>query len=92
MTKTMTAAEAQAQFFEVLDQAQAGAEIIIKRDDRPVARVLPLPRPRLSDAALRKQRAEAIEGLRRLRKEFAAKNPPLTYEELISARHEGHRY
>jgi len=92
MTKTMTATEAQAQFLEVLDQAQAGTEIIIERDSRPIARLLPLPRPRLSDEALRKQRAEAIEGLRRLRKQFAAKNPPLTYEELISARHEGHRY
>jgi len=88
----MTATEAQAQFFDMLNEAQAGTEIIIERDNRPVARVSAPPKPMLSREELWKQRAEAIEGLRRLRKQFAAKNPPLTYEELTSARHEGHRY
>jgi len=90
MTKTMTATEAQAQFFDVLREAQAGTEIIIERDNRPVARVSPPPKPTLSREELRKQREAAIEGIRRWRKE-AVIGPPLTFEELMSARDEGRR-
>jgi len=84
----MTVSEARAQFFDVLNEVQAGTEIIIERDNRPVARVLPLPKPALSREDLRKQREAAIEGIRRWRKE-AVIAPPLTFEELMSARDEG---
>jgi len=92
MTKTMTALDARRQFFELLDEAQAGTEIVIERDSRPVACVIPFPQSSLSEEEVAKQHEEAIEGLRRLRKQFAAKDPPLTFEEMMSARHEGHRY
>jgi len=90
MTTTMTATEAQAQFFDVLSKAQAGTEIIIERDNRPIARVLPPSKPALSREELRKQREAAIEGIRQWRKKYVI-GPPLTFEELMSARDEGRR-
>jgi len=39
MIKAMTADEAREQFSQILDEAEAGAEIIIERDNRPVARL-----------------------------------------------------
>ncbi|KXU35571.1 hypothetical protein AXK11_06185 [Cephaloticoccus primus] len=91
MTKTMTAREAHAQFFEVLDEAQAGAEVIIERDNRPVARLIPFPELNSPASKPTEQRLETIGKLRQWARE-AIVGPPLTIEEIISARDEGRRY
>jgi len=90
MTKTMTATEAQAQFFDVLNEAQAGTEIIIERDNRPVARVHHFTEAPMAGASLAQQRLQALARMRQWAKESVI-GAPLTIEDIISARDEGRR-
>ena len=84
----ITVEEAESRLGELLDRVERGEEITIARAGRPVARLVAAPPAH--DVA--KARA-AAEGLRDLREELRkAGVGPFTMDEILSARHEGHKY
>lgn len=73
---------------ELLDRAERGEEITISRAGRPVARVTPTPPPHVVEAA-----RKAIEELVALREKLSQSGVrPITLEEILEARHAGHKY
>ena len=82
LMRHVQSSEAKAHFAELLNQVERGETIVITRHGKPVARIVP-------DEECRRERVKAaIEGIRELRKTM----PKLTLEEILSARHEGHKY
>jgi prevent-host-death family protein len=74
--------EAKARFSELLDQVEQGETIVITRHGKPIARIVP-------DAAQRQARIDkAIADIKELQKETGR----ITLEDILSARHEGHKY
>ncbi|MDG3442516.1 type II toxin-antitoxin system Phd/YefM family antitoxin [Nitrospirillum amazonense] len=67
---------------QLLDEVERGETIIITRHGRPVARIVPESQGR--EAEIRRAQA--------LIREFRQTMPKLTLEEILSARHEGHKY
>jgi len=97
MLRTVNAADAQHRFPQILADVCNGAEVIIARDNQPVAALVntaslrhfqrtPERQPRAAPANI--NRAQAIENLKAVRRrvKFAA-----TFEEVIAARDEGRR-
>jgi prevent-host-death family protein len=95
--------ELESQVVELLGNVEAGETIVITRDGRPVARLVPegssLPTSsattqRVSqtvrEVADATDAAVAIERLRRLRATLPRVG--ITFDEAIAMRHEGHRY
>ena len=80
--RQIQSSEAKARLPELLDEVERGETIVITRRGRAVARLVPETERRQEEIE------EAIEGIKRLRK----KMPGLTLEEILSARHEGHKY
>lgn len=73
--------EAKTRLSELLARVEAGEEVIIARGNQPIARLVALDRKsraRTAIAALRALRAGKREG------------PPVTVEEILAWRHEGH--
>lgn len=85
---TISATEAESRFHEILDRVCQGEEIVVTKDDQPIARVVPERPQGLSRAR------QAVDTLRSLRQEMASRQGfmPLTDEEILSAIHEGHKY
>ena len=84
---TISAAEAEGHFHELLDRVVRGEEIVVTRDDQPIARLVP-ERPHGLESVRR-----AVHNLRALRQEMATRGvEPLTDEEILSAIREGRRY
>ena len=81
--KHIQSSEAKAKFAELLDQVEQGETIVITRHGKPVARIIPDQKGR------REEIKAAIDGLRKIGKEATGK---VTLEELLSWRHEGHKY
>jgi prevent-host-death family protein len=79
--KHIQSSEVKARFSELLDKVEQGETIIVTRHGKPVARIVPETRGREEVRA-------AIEGLRKLGKSSGK----VTLEELLSWRHEGHKY
>ena len=77
--KQIQSSEAKAQFSELLDQVERGETIIITRHGKPIARLVP------DDEARRARVAEAIKGIKDLRKH----TKPATIEEIIAWKNEG---
>lgn len=79
-------ADLEATLSQLLDEVQRGETIIITRDGHAVARLVP-EMERLTE---RRQQEidEAIESIKAFRKTM----PRLSIEEILSARHEGHKY
>ncbi len=75
------ASDAATQLFGLLDEVERGETIVIIRNDRPVARIIPDPEFR------RKRTEAAMAGIRKLRE----KDGRITLEELLSAHREGHK-
>jgi prevent-host-death family protein len=74
--------EAKARFSEILDQVEQGETIVITRHGKPIARIVP-------DEAQRQARIDkAIADIKELQKETGR----ITLEDILSARHEGHKY
>jgi prevent-host-death family protein len=74
--------DAKARFSELLDQVEHGETVVITRHGRPIARLVP-------ESDRRQQEIdEALEGIKRLQKETGR----ITLEELLSSKHEGHKY
>jgi prevent-host-death family protein len=80
MTLAVEIGEAQTRLSELIARVEAGEEVIISRGDRPVARLAPLDD--------RLEAASVIERILALR----ARAKPVTREEILAWKHEGHRY
>ena len=79
--RSIQSSEAKARFAELLNQVEAGENLVITRRGEPVARIV--PEPRASDLALQKVFSDIVALRRTL--------PKLTLDEILTARHEGHR-
>ena len=84
MSATVKIAEAKAHLSELLAKVEAGEEFIIARGNRPVARLVPL------DLEKRAAIRQAIDTIRAMRDSFTLQ--PVTIDEIIDWKHEGHRY
>lgn len=79
---TIGAFEAKTRLSELLERASHGETIIITKHGHPVAKLVPSGPPDHERAA------RAVAGLRRLRGALAG----VTIDDLLAARHEGHRF
>ena len=82
--KKMQATEAKARFGELLRIVERGETVTITRHGRVVARVTP------AHEAEREDYAQAVARFRRRRKERGSID--MSVEEILQARHEGHRW
>jgi prevent-host-death family protein len=80
--REVQSSEAKTHLPQLLDDVERGEVIVITRHGRPIARLVPEADQRRSE--IRKVMAE----IRELRKTM----PSLTLDEILSARHEGHKY
>ncbi|MDQ2804306.1 MAG: type II toxin-antitoxin system prevent-host-death family antitoxin [Pseudomonadota bacterium] len=80
--REVQASDAKAHLPQLLDDVERGETVVITRHGRPIARIVP--------EALRRQEEidKAIEGIKALRK----RTGKIAADELLSARHEGHKY
>ena len=80
--RSIQAAEAKAHLSSLLDEVERGQTIVITRHGKPIARIVP-------EADRRQEEIDkAIEGIKALRQHTGK----ITVEELLSTRHEGHKY
>ncbi|KXU37525.1 hypothetical protein AXK11_02185 [Cephaloticoccus primus] len=92
MPRTLTVAEAQAQFPQLIADVCNGEEVVIARGSSPVVRVLPVAKRTPEEQRIRDEEWEKkISAIRELRKKIVI-GPPITIEEIISARDEGRKY
>ncbi|MDZ5645966.1 type II toxin-antitoxin system prevent-host-death family antitoxin [Nitrospirillum sp. BR 11828] len=80
--KEVQSSDAKTHLPQLLDEVEQGETIVITRHGRPVARIIPEPQGREAET----RRAQA------LIREFRQSMPKLTVEEILTARHEGHKY
>jgi prevent-host-death family protein len=80
--REIQASEAKTHLPQLLDDVERGEVIVITRHGRAIARLIPEMDRR------REEIDQAIAGIKALRK----RTGKVTVEELLSARHEGHRY
>ena len=80
--REVQASEANAQLPSLLDAVERGETIVITRHGKPIARIVPEADRR--QAELDRVIAEI--------EEFRQTMPRIPLEELLSARHEGHKY
>jgi len=80
--REIQASEAKAHLPQLLDDVERGETLVITRHGRPIARIVPEAHRR------REEIDRAIEGMRAIR----ARTGRVAVEELLAARHEGHRY
>ena len=87
--RKVTATEARKHFAELLRTVEGGETVAITRRGKVVARVVPAP----DEAGSDKEQSEsdmAVEQLLELRRGWAPTG--MTREEILAARHEGHRF
>ena len=82
MTIIVNIGEAKTRLSELVAKVEAGEDVVIARDNRPVARLAPL--------AEHAERAALMERALALRDSGAIK--PVTVDEILAWRHEGHKY
>jgi prevent-host-death family protein len=80
--RSIQAAEAKARLSSLLDEVERGQTIVITRHGRPIARIVPEADNR--QAGIARAMAEI--------EEFRKTMPRIALEDLLSARHEGHKY
>lgn len=80
--REVQASEAKARLPQLLDEVEHGETIIVTRHGRPIARIVPESDCRQAEID------QAIESIKALRK----RTGKISVEDLLSARHEGHRY
>ena len=82
--------EAKTRLSELVARAEAGAEVVITRHNRPVAKIVPVtevtPSPRPFDLA---KRLAAVARIDALREELRARHGSLTTDEIVSWVREG---
>ena len=76
--------EAKAKFAQILRTVEQGETVVITRHGKKIARIIPD-----EDAEIAERKA-AVERLKELRKSWEPTG--MTREEILAARHEGHRY
>jgi prevent-host-death family protein len=80
--REVQASEAKTHLPQLLDEVEHGETIVITRHGKPIARLVP-------DADRRQtERADAIAAIKALRKRVGK----VSLQELLDARHEGHKY
>ncbi len=80
--REIQASEAKTHLPQLLDEVERGETLVITRHGRPIARIVP-------EARLRREEIhQAVETIKSLRKQTGT----ITAAELLSARHEGHKY
>lgn len=84
--REIQASEAKTHLLRLLDDVEKGETVAITRHGKVIAQLEPKTKV---DAD--KVRA-AIEGIKALREEIRKTASPLTTEELLAMRHEGHKY
>jgi prevent-host-death family protein len=82
MPITVKIGEAKARLSELIAKVEAGEEVVIARGHEPVARLAPLDE--------QAERAALMDRALALRDSGAIK--PVTREEILAWRHEGHKY
>jgi prevent-host-death family protein len=82
LMREVQSSDAKACLPELLDEVERGETIIITRHGRPIARIVP---------EVDSQAAETREVLDRI-VAFRQTMPNLSLDEILSARHEGHKY
>jgi prevent-host-death family protein len=80
--RSVQSSEAKAHLAELLDDVERGETVIITRHGRAIARIVPEAHRRQAEID------QAIEDIANLRKRIGA----VPVAELLSARHEGHKY
>jgi prevent-host-death family protein len=80
--RDIQASEAKTHLPQILDEVERGETFVITRHGRPVARIVPEPSKRQEEID------NAIRGIRALQKRTGR----ISVQELLSARHEGHKY
>jgi prevent-host-death family protein len=78
-----TGSEAKTHLPQILDDVERGETVVITRHGRRIARLVPEATRRQTEID------EAVESILALRKRLKGK---ITLEEILSSRHEGHRY
>jgi prevent-host-death family protein len=81
--REIQASEAKMHLPQILDEVERGETVLITRDGRPIARLVPEAERRQAEID------EAVESILALRKRLKGK---ITLEELLSSIHEGHKY
>ncbi|HEV2334031.1 MAG TPA: type II toxin-antitoxin system prevent-host-death family antitoxin [Stellaceae bacterium] len=84
--REVQASVAKTHFSQLLDEVERGGTIVILRHGRPIARIIPDPEGR------RQRTKQAMENIRRLAKERREQFGPVTVDEILAWRHEGHKY
>ena len=82
MTREIHASDAKTDLSRLLDKVERGETLVITRHGRAIAQIIPEAQHRQAEID------DAIEDLKRLGKETGK----ITIEELLSFRHEGHKY
>jgi prevent-host-death family protein len=80
MTITVKVGEAKTHLSELLAKVEAGEEVIISRGNEPIAKLSRIARHTDIDALVAEIRAAR------------ARAKPVTMDEILAWRHEGHRY
>jgi prevent-host-death family protein len=80
--REIQASEAKAHLPSLLDEVERGETLIITRHGKAIARIVPEAHRRQAEID------RAIEGIKALRQ----RTGKITLDELLSARHEGHKY
>lgn len=84
--REIAASEAKAHFAELLDAVERGETIAITRHGRAIAQLVP------NEKARRERVRKAMAEIQKLAKERREKFGPVTVEEILAWRHEGHKY
>jgi prevent-host-death family protein len=82
MMRAVQASEAKTRLPQLLDAVERGETILITRHGRAIARIVPEARRRQEEID------KAIESIKALRERSGS----ITLDELLSSRHEGHKY
>lgn len=80
--REIQASDAKTRLPQILDEVERGETVRITRHGRPIARIVPEPQRRQEEVD------KAIESIKALRRRIGK----ITLDELLSARHEGHKY
>ena len=80
--REIQASEAKAHLLQILNEVERGESVVITRRGRPIARLIPEAERRQVEID------KALEGLKDLRRRVGK----ISIKELLSARHEGHKY
>jgi prevent-host-death family protein len=86
LLREVQASEAKTHLPQLLDEVERGATIVITRHGRRIARLVP-------EGEHRQQEIDsAIDRIKALGKEIRDQHGAMTIEEILSLRHDGHKY